>query len=428
MSNSLKNTLYSIAFVVYILVGIISIDAITKWSAGEYYKTLGTKAMDIAQMAALAYTITDQEVAELKAMHFRDALLHPANQRLNSMFENGKFSEDFKYAYIMHGLPDDEVKYHITEENAEYFGAPVGTPLNMLWLVDVIINQAERVEANTIDSYYDDINRYSFMREDDIPAYQARETTYIVTRDEYGNAFTGLVPIYTVENNFVGMLGVDIYFENFEQHILSIRMAYTAVFLIPSLVLTIFYTAAFIKEHRRSATEANTDPLTSLYNRRYLGNRLPKLVREHYMKNSPLSAIMVDIDCFKYYNDFYGHQRGDEVLEQISATILSVLRQRTDVVCRYGGEEILVLLPNTDLPGAVCVAHKIKTAITELAIPHQRSAIGPFVSVSQGIHSQIPASTGKEAEQQYIACADKALYIAKENGRNQYAIYGGKEE
>ncbi len=423
MKFSFKNILYIAGAAAYVFFGIYAINMLTNLMTREYFQLLATKASDIAKIAARSYTITDKEVEELKALEFEEVLEHPANQRLERLFVDSNFSEDFEYAYIMVKLEEDQIKYYVDESNADYYEAEVGTPLNLLWLADVIINRDEQAKVDAIADYYKDLNRYSYFRQRESQAYEARESTVLITIDEYGDAFTGMVPVFSVENNFVGMMGVDIYYAQFEKQTDNIRVAFTVIFLLPTIILTSAYLIMYIKKHKYGNTEANTDSLTGLFNRRYLNNHLPRLVKEHHQKQSYLSVIMIDIDYFKSYNDHYGHQKGDEVLIEIARAIGSVLRQNTDIVCRYGGEEILVILPNTDLAGASYVAQKIKTAIDNLALSHDFSGVAKQVTVSQGIYSTVPAATGKEIELQFIGNADKALYQAKASGRDTYTIF-----
>ncbi len=428
MESRIKNSLFIIGIILYIGVGIVSVNQVTSWITDEYYKTLSTKAADVAKIASQSYQITDEEVSELKSMEFGDILNHPANQRFSRLFIDSNFSEDFKYAYIMVWLEENEVKYFVDESGVDFYQAPVGTPLDLLWLTDIIINAEERMAAESIEDYYKDQNRYSYMRPDDIKAYEEmKPVSVVISRDEYGDAFTGLVPIYSDTKKFVGMLGVDIYFERFEQHVTNIRRALTLIFILPTIILTIAYLAIYIDRYKYNNKEANIDPLTSLYNRRYLNTYLPKLIKEHYRKQCPFSVIMIDVDFFKKYNDYYGHQKGDEVLVKISGAITSMLRHNMDIVCRYGGEEIIVLLPTTNASGATYVAEKIKNAIYSLGIPHQCSEVSPFVSVSQGIFTQVPQSQSKETENMYIELADQALYEAKHRGRNNYILYQDNE-
>ncbi len=412
-----------IGILIYIIVGVFAINLITNWMTQEYYIMLGTKALDIAKIASNKFEITDREVEELKKLTFEETLEHPANKRLTALFTQPDFSPDFKYAYLMVQLKPEEVKYYVTKENEEFYEAKAGTPLNLLWLLDVIVNKEQQVVVSGTANYYDDTNRYSFLRGADSPYFKEEKSGYVIVKDEYGDSFTGMVPIYSKENNFVGLMGVDIYYESYILHTNNIRSALMLTFILPSIVLTIIYILLYRKKSSISDKEVNTDPLTQLYNRRYLEIIFPKVIRECCTKKQPLCAIMADIDYFKNYNDNYGHKMGDDVITSVCASIKSVLRSNMDVVCRYGGEEILILLPDTDLNGGINVAKKIKVAVDILKIPHDFSLADKFISISQGIYCAIPTDITKKAETDFIIKADKAMYSAKQKGRNRYEIY-----
>jgi diguanylate cyclase (GGDEF)-like protein len=132
---------------------------------------------------------------------------------------------------------------------------------------------------------------------------------------------------------------------------------------------------------------------------------------------TPLSLILCDIDFFKPYNDTYGHQAGDECLKQVAVAIQKVSKRPLDFVARYGGEEFAVILPNTNIEGALLVAEAIKQAIANLAIPHKSSLVNDYVTLSLGVISMIP--TAEQSLGTLIAHADKALYAAKKQGRNR---------
>ncbi|GMR04783.1 MAG: hypothetical protein BMS9Abin23_0691 [Thermodesulfobacteriota bacterium] len=150
------------------------------------------------------------------------------------------------------------------------------------------------------------------------------------------------------------------------------------------------------------------DPLTGIANRRYLDMELKRSIGLSGRANSPLSVIMMDIDYFKKYNDTYGHVAGDNILKDISNVFLSALRE-TDLVGRYGGEEFLALLPDTDLKGARNVAERIRRSV--------KARLG--VTVSLGVATlQKDARDGKTL----LLMADEALYQAKEKGRNRVEL------
>ena len=160
------------------------------------------------------------------------------------------------------------------------------------------------------------------------------------------------------------------------------------------------------------------DGLTQVANRRrfdeYLQQEWQRMLREQLS----LSLILCDIDCFKLYNDTYGHQAGDDCLRQVAAVIQGSAKRSMDLPARYGGEEFAVILPNTDQDGAVQVAHDIQIGVRQLGILHESSKVCSTVTVSLGISSTIPSLI--TSPELLINAADKALYQAKAEGRDRY--------
>ncbi len=130
---------------------------------------------------------------------------------------------------------------------------------------------------------------------------------------------------------------------------------------------------------------------------------------------------MCDVDYFKLYNDTYGHQQGDECLQQVAKAISTAIKRPGDIVARYGGEEFAVILPQTSQSGAVKVAEAMKKAVKNLNIPHLNSVVDSIVTISIGVVHTIPKS--QDSPQLLIEAADLALYEAKERGRNCIAVY-----
>ncbi|MBQ8459839.1 diguanylate cyclase [bacterium] len=159
---------------------------------------------------------------------------------------------------------------------------------------------------------------------------------------------------------------------------------------------------------------ATTDGLTELYNHRYFQEQLQNQVSHSKRYNVPLSLIIIDIDFFKKFNDTYGHQSGDAVLKQV-ATLLKKNVRMTDIVCRYGGEEMSIILPNTKYEEAVGIANKLCTIVASKKCKlsgNRESNVTISLGVSTfGIDGETPA--------EIIESADKRLYNAKENGRNR---------
>jgi len=161
---------------------------------------------------------------------------------------------------------------------------------------------------------------------------------------------------------------------------------------------------------------AATDQLTGVANRRRFNEELEREWRRTAREELPLSLLLLDVDFFKTYNDSYGHQGGDDVLKLVASTIENALRRPADLVARWGGEEFVVLLPVTDVAGAVEVAEIVRAAIETLHIPHRGSACG-YLTVSVGVATGYPSRN--HAPGPLLAEADANLYEAKRQGRNR---------
>ncbi len=165
---------------------------------------------------------------------------------------------------------------------------------------------------------------------------------------------------------------------------------------------------------------AKTDALTKIANRRHFDQYLEQEWMRLRREQQPLSLLLIDVDYFKLYNDCYGHQAGDICLVAIAKMLSQIVHRSTDVVARYGGEEFAVILPATDRAGAIAVAQKIQTTINKLAISHEQSQVAKVITLSIGIACMIPSPDN--GPDKLIQAADQAMYIAKQRGRNQYAI------
>jgi diguanylate cyclase (GGDEF)-like protein/PAS domain S-box-containing protein len=167
---------------------------------------------------------------------------------------------------------------------------------------------------------------------------------------------------------------------------------------------------------------AMTDGLTGIANRRCFDERLGDEWARAMRENRPLSLMLIDVDHFKAYNDRYGHQMGDDCLRLIGQLLGSVVRRPGDLVCRYGGEEFAVLLPNTNLEGCRVIGDRLRAATEELSIPHEASTVRTHVTLSVGCSVLAPALTHSVARTDLIQAADRALYRAKRNGRDQVVL------
>lgn len=162
--------------------------------------------------------------------------------------------------------------------------------------------------------------------------------------------------------------------------------------------------------------QASRDPLTNLYNRRYFDVAVQRELARCEREAKPLTLILMDLDHFKNFNDHYGHAAGDVCLRVVANSIQDSAKRATDLAVRYGGEEFLLLLPDTDDEDAMRMAEDLRAAVEKLAMEHRHSPHG-LVTLSLGVAVNKPEY--QQDAQQLIRSADVALYAAKASGRNR---------
>jgi diguanylate cyclase (GGDEF)-like protein len=191
-------------------------------------------------------------------------------------------------------------------------------------------------------------------------------------------------------------------------------------------LVALFPASLMLLERRRMAVElrdrnqqllllASVDGLTGIANRRSLDERFAQEWNSATRFHASLALIMIDIDHFKQFNDLYGHPAGDLCLQAVAAALQSTVQRAPDHLARFGGEEFALLLPHTDLAGAVHVAEQLRDAVLDLKIDHRGSASGQ-VTISLGCAALVPAKGVQNVT--LLELADSALYDAKRSGRN----------
>jgi diguanylate cyclase (GGDEF)-like protein len=189
------------------------------------------------------------------------------------------------------------------------------------------------------------------------------------------------------------------------------------------LIISLLLDKTIRDNHRlRLATQelerlANLDGLTQIANRRcfeeHLQQEWARAVRE---KNS-LTLVLCDVDHFRLYNETYGHQAGDDCLRQLALILSRTAKRPGDLVARYGGEEFAIILPNTNTSGGIVVTHSIQESVAQLHLPHAASGGATSISLSFGVATVVPSQALSSA--MLTELSDRALYTAKERGRNQ---------
>jgi len=227
----------------------------------------------------------------------------------------------------------------------------------------------------------------------------------------------------------------------FDSYRESIFKEYLIAYYIFSIIILFMRSILLNQDHKRTLAEeqlkknhteikelnqrldllSKTDSLTGLYNRRHFDTIINHEWNRGLRSHSPISCILIDIDYFKNYNDYYGHQAGDKCLIEISLVMKDTFRRAGDMVARYGGEEFIILMPSTSAEDAEAAITLFQSELAKLKIPHMNSSINSFVTASAGIVNQVPRRD--DSIDGFIGKADKALYKAKASGRNRWEVY-----
>jgi len=189
-----------------------------------------------------------------------------------------------------------------------------------------------------------------------------------------------------------------------------------------------------LKEAKEKAEKARAilqklsmfDSLTDIPNRRHFDEFFLMEWRRAVRSPRPLSVVMIDIDYFKQFNDFYGHQAGDKCLKHIASILRQVAKRTDDMAARYGGEEFVMILPGAAAEAAVRLAEKARAGVAGLKIPHAQSEVAGHVTVSLGVATRIPDRG--VAHTMLIEEADKAMYRSKKDGRNRVTAWNSAEQ
>ena len=188
-------------------------------------------------------------------------------------------------------------------------------------------------------------------------------------------------------------------------------------------VVEMLRSAAFLFANAFIRAEADYDVFTGIYNRPFFDRSIKSIIKQHSRAEDTLSLMMIDIDCFKQYNDSRGHVEGDKCIKTVAKALDQCLKREHDFVARYGGDEFVVVLPNTPENGARKMADKMLKEIRNCNLPHEKNEAADRVTISIGVTTGKVSHTDKAND--FVKKADEMLYESKRNGRNQYS-FGAK--
>jgi len=162
------------------------------------------------------------------------------------------------------------------------------------------------------------------------------------------------------------------------------------------------------------------DVLTSVYNRRYIDENIDRLIKSITRAHGIISLMIIDLDFFRKYNETYGHSKGDNCLKNVAKVLSQSVKRDNDVVARYGHEEFIIILPNTDEKGAAIIADRLLKNIRDFNIPHEKSEVADRMTISIGATSG--GGNFSLVGDDYLKKAKEALALSKQNGRNRYTL------
>ncbi|OQY32748.1 MAG: diguanylate cyclase response regulator [Spirochaetaceae bacterium 4572_59] len=179
------------------------------------------------------------------------------------------------------------------------------------------------------------------------------------------------------------------------------------------------------EKNKQLKTISTIDALTGIYNRRYFNEMIEMEWSRSKRNGSLLSLILMDIDHFKTYNDTYGHSAGDNALKAVAKAISIPLKRKIDTIARYGGEEFIAILPEIGQEGVLELGKKMMESVRNMKLEHKGSPVKDYLTISMGIHSVVPDDNINSID--VINAADKALYLAKDSGRDCIIVYNKKD-
>ncbi len=422
MSGRMKVGL-AILLVIYAGTLILIVNSAINYKNDDTIELLSSKAETVAALMASDIKITNQEYIRLLNMSFSDLLRAPVNQELEHRLRDVAADDSIRYVYLISHLPPERVRYRLTASEAEEYGLEPGAMLDYVYLLDAVISDEQRIEDT--DGYgYLDIDRYTSIDAEMAAVYEEQIKTNLLVSDRWGTYISGFAPVYTDSGLFIGMLGVDI---NLETYHASMLKFHTVIGLFISINLLIVAIAIWLIRYalrsRHIANQQdnllNQDSLTLTLSRRGLMRALNEVCKQPLDGRSHHESCLfiVDVDHFKEYNDFYGHLKGDEALRKIGQVLREQAEKYNGVVGRYGGDEFMLIFEQIDMARPERIADVIIDAVQALEIEHAKSPVSLYKSVSIGI-AVFSADEDLTAEK-IIEKADKALYRAKRNGRNQ---------
>jgi len=381
----------------------------------DYFDSIGRRAMSFSLVTSDKLLLCNAEVDRLMGLEFDELLEDDTNISFESYVRKFMRSSGVKYVYLLHHLDASQIKYSVDQGEEEYYGLPRGTDLNTIYLIDAVVDNGTRLEDTDYQGYTDK-DRYTYLDDSIQSIYEKKEADYVFYKDEWGTYISGFTPVYSTEGDYIGMLGTDIFVDEYVQ-LLTHRIFFLMLFCLLILVLIFgmfnVYRKVFVIESAMDSLKSRVyhDEITGLYNRSMLKEQQKRYGELAMEDNITVAALMLDVDGFKGLNDRYGHLKGDDIIVSISDVIKSVLEGNGQSF-RYGGDEFTIILVNREFDQVEFIAKKIQEKVNEIKI----EGLEEQISVSIGIaYKQLNRKTDFKM---LLKKADEMMYQSKEKGGN----------
>lgn len=395
------------------IISLIFFILIAHYISLEFINVIGQGAIDSASILAKHITLSNKDIDKLVNMEYSDIASYSKNKELQSLIENIDFAYDFDCVYVLHRLKTNEIKYTINEENKDFFKSEVGTPLDIVWLLDVPILANDKTSHK--EYFSRDIERYTYLNDYFTTLLNDIKPSFSYIEDEYGRVISSYVPLWSIEGDFIGYLGLDIRMDTYKHYRDKTILLLGILFLCTTISLSIIFSNIYLRSLKKSRKKIYYDTLTNTYNRRYYDEYFESIMNSKNTMNSFISVMMIDVDDFKKINDKYGHEKGDQCLRKLSEVFI---KSSVDILIRYGGDEFIA--------GCFTVSKQQLTESMD-TIMNEINLLNLFndenkLTLSIGICTVYKDSFNMKDFKKLISRADENLYIAKKNGRNQYYI------
>lgn len=396
---------------IFIITTIVSFTKGNELIREGYLQSEGESAENFAALTASTIRMTDAEVTALKKLTYSELQESEQNLYLKNLMTNTHFAHKIDFAYVMVHLEKDEVKYQITEEIKDLYDEPVGTDMDIMWLLDVTVSdEAPDLVAAADYGRYACYNPYDEEIFRDAPTFRYIESGW-------GDHICGYAPLYSAEGTYIGVVGVELQTSNFEAYQNMAMWAMALPMIISIVVLLTLFLVLYRQYQKIQFERIYTDALTQVYNRSYYNNQLIKKMNAERKREPVLALMICDIDWFKKVNDTFGHEVGDHVLQEVAEILTATFGAAH--VCRFGGEEFVAMIWLKDEDA---VEEKIKE-LFEAIRAHRFTSQEIDVTISLGCSycSKVERIDGWLLSGM-LKAADRSLYNIKEHGRNNYEI------